>query len=53
MLLMFASAVTSLAWMLLLGAVMAVEKNVSWGRRVAAPVGFVLLAAGVAVLVTG
>jgi predicted metal-binding membrane protein len=45
--------VTSLAWMLLLGAVMAVEKNVSWGRRVAAPVGFVLLAAGVAVLVTG
>jgi predicted metal-binding membrane protein len=53
MLLMFASAVTSLAWMLLLGALMAVEKNVSWGRRVAAPVGIALLAAGGVVLFTG
>jgi predicted metal-binding membrane protein len=53
MLLMFASAVTSLAWMLLLGAVMAVEKNVSWGRRAAAPVGAALLAAGALILVTG
>lgn len=51
MLLMFASAVTSLAWMLLLGAVMAVEKNVSWGRRAATPVGLAFLAAGVLLLV--
>jgi predicted metal-binding membrane protein len=53
MLLMFASAITSVAWMLLLGAVMAVEKNVSWGRRAAAPVGVALLAAGAVILITG
>jgi predicted metal-binding membrane protein len=52
MLLMFASAVTSLAWMLLVGAVMAVEKNVSWGRRIAAPVGVALFAAGALILIT-
>ena len=31
MLLMFAVGVGNLGWMLALGAVMAVEKNVSWG----------------------
>ena len=45
MLLMFASSVASLTWMLALGAVMAIEKNVSWGRRLSAPLGMALLAA--------
>jgi predicted metal-binding membrane protein len=48
MLLMFAVGVGNIAWMLVLGAVMAVEKNVSWGRRISAPVGLVLILGGVA-----
>jgi len=44
MLLMFAVGTGSVGWMLLLGAVMAVEKNVSWGRRLSAPLGIALLA---------
>jgi predicted metal-binding membrane protein len=52
MLLMFAVGVGNLAWMLALGAVMAVEKNVSWGRRFAAPVGALLLAWGVVLFAT-
>ena len=37
--------------MLALGAVMAIEKNVSWGRRLSAPLGVGLLAwSGVIVL---
>jgi predicted metal-binding membrane protein len=48
MLLMFLSSVGHLAWMLGLGLVMAIEKNVRWGRRLSAPLGFVLiLSAGV------
>jgi predicted metal-binding membrane protein len=47
MLLMFLVGVHYLAWMLILGIVMAVEKNVSWGRRLSAPLGVVLIAAGV------
>jgi predicted metal-binding membrane protein len=50
MLLMFGVGVSSLAWMLMLGAVMAVEKNVSWGRRLSAPLGALLLSFGVIVL---
>ena len=53
MLLMFAFSVGSLAWMALLAVVMAVEKNLSWGRRLSAPVGASLLVAGVALLVLG
>jgi predicted metal-binding membrane protein len=48
MLLMFLVGVHYLAWMLILGIVMAVEKNVSWGRRLSAPLGIVLIAVGVA-----
>ena len=48
MLLMFAFGVMNLGWMLLLGAVMAVEKNVSWGRKVSAPLGIVLILGGLA-----
>jgi predicted metal-binding membrane protein len=43
MLLMFAIASGSIVWMLLLGAIMAVEKNVSWGKRIGAPLGVALL----------
>jgi predicted metal-binding membrane protein len=53
MLLMFAVGLGNLAWMLALATVMAVEKNLPWGRRLSAPLGVVLLTAGVTVLVLG
>ncbi len=37
MLPMFAVGAGNLGWMLGLGTVMALEKNVSWGRRLSAP----------------
>jgi predicted metal-binding membrane protein len=43
MLLMFALGMGNLGWMLLLGAVMAIEKNVAWGRRLSTPLGVGLL----------
>lgn len=46
MLLMFAVGMGNLAWMFLLGVVMAVEKNMPWGRRLSAPLGVVLLGWG-------
>jgi predicted metal-binding membrane protein len=46
MLLMFGVGVGNLGWMLALGAVMAIEKNLPWGRKLSAPVGLVLLACG-------
>ena len=45
MLLMFAIGVGNLGWMFALGAVMAIEKNAPWGRRLSVPLGGVLLAA--------
>jgi predicted metal-binding membrane protein len=50
MLLMFVVSIGNLAWMLALGAVMVVEKNVSWGRRLSEPLGVLLLAAGIVVI---
>ena len=50
MLLMFAVGVGNFGWMLTLGAVMAIEKNVRWGRRLSAPVGVLLLAWGLGLL---
>lgn len=47
MLLMFATGAVDLGLMLMVAAVMAIEKNVSWGRRITAPVGAALLLAGV------
>ena len=44
MLLMFVVGTGSIGWMLALGLVMAVEKNMPWGRRLSAPLGVVLLA---------
>jgi predicted metal-binding membrane protein len=51
MMLMFAVGVGNLGWMLALGAVMAVEKNMPWGRRMSAPLGVGLIAAGIGVIV--
>ena len=51
MLLMFAVGVGSVGWMLALGAVMAIEKNMPWGRRLSAPLGVVLLGWGLALVV--
>ncbi|HEY9101422.1 DUF2182 domain-containing protein [Chitinimonas sp.] len=44
MLLMFALGMGNLGWMLLLAGVMAVEKNLPWGKRLSAPLGIGLLA---------
>ena len=53
MLLMFAVSLGNLAWMLVLAVVMALEKNVSWGRRLSSPLGIILLVAGVTALMVG
>jgi predicted metal-binding membrane protein len=51
MLLMFAVGTGSVGWMLAMGVVMAVEKNLPWGRWLSAPLGAALLAAAVVILV--
>jgi predicted metal-binding membrane protein len=43
MLLMFVVGAGSLGWMLVLAALMAIEKNFAWGRRLSAPLGLGLL----------
>jgi len=53
MLLMFAVGVGNVAWMLALGALMAAEKNLSWGRKLSAPVGLALLAWSGVILFNG
>jgi predicted metal-binding membrane protein len=53
MLLMFAVGAGSLGWMLLLAAVMAIEKNVSWGHHLSAPLGIGLLVGATALVVAG
>ena len=50
---MFAVGVDSLGWMLGLAAVMAIEKNVSWGRHLSLPVGVVLVAWGLVTALLG
>ena len=50
MLVMFAVGVGSFAWMLVLGAVMAVEKNLPLGRRLVRPTGVLLLLSALLVL---
>ena len=51
MIVMFAIGLGNLGWMLLLGVVMALEKNVSWGWRLSGPLGVGLIAAGALVIV--
>jgi predicted metal-binding membrane protein len=46
MLLMFTAGLGNLGWMLVLGAVMAAEKNLTWGHRLSLPVGVALVAWG-------
>jgi predicted metal-binding membrane protein len=46
MLLMFAVGAGNIGWMVALGSIMAVEKNLPWGRRLSTPVGVLLLAVG-------
>jgi predicted metal-binding membrane protein len=53
MLLMFLVGNANIGWMLALGAVMAAEKNLPGGRRLAAPIGTVLLLAACWFALTG
>jgi predicted metal-binding membrane protein len=46
MLLMFGIGVGNIGWMLAFGAVMAVEKNMPWGRKLSLPLGLALLGWG-------
>jgi predicted metal-binding membrane protein len=52
MLVMFAVGVGHVAWMLVLSVVMAVEKNMPWGRRLSAPLGVALIGLGLALAVS-
>lgn len=51
MLLMFGVGAGNIGWMLLLGGVMGVEKNMPWGRRLSAPLGYSLIGSGALVTV--
>jgi predicted metal-binding membrane protein len=53
MLLMFAVGLGNVGWMLALGAVMAAEKNMPWGRRLSAPLGIVLIGSGLMLVLAG
>ena len=44
MLIMFVVGMGNVGWMLAIGAVMAIEKNLSWGKRLSAPLGIALIA---------
>lgn len=50
MLLMFGAGAGAFGWMLALGTIMMLEKNVSWGRRLIVPLGCMLIVSGVLVL---
>jgi predicted metal-binding membrane protein len=52
MLLMFVVSIGNLAWMFALAAVMTIEKNVSWGRRLSAPLGLVMIGAAALLVAT-
>ena len=52
MLLMWVTNAASLFWMLILAAVMTIEKSLRWGRKLVGPVGLGLLGAGGFVLAT-
>jgi predicted metal-binding membrane protein len=50
MLLMFAVGVGNIGWMLALGVVMGVEKNMPWGRKLSGPLGVALIGWGALIL---
>jgi predicted metal-binding membrane protein len=52
MLLMFAVGTGNIGWMLFLGALMAVEKNLPRGRRMSKPLGILLLMWGIMLAVS-
>lgn len=53
MLLMFAVGTGSLVWMIVLAAVMGIEKNMTWGRKLSTPLGILLVGAGLFSLIQG
>ena len=53
MLLMFAVGAASIGWMLVLGMVMAIEKNMPWGQQLGKPLGVLLLVSSVVVIIVG
>jgi len=53
MLLMSTVGMGNIGWMLALGTVMAVEKNMPWGRRFSTPLGVVLLGWGLTLILIG
>ena len=53
MLVVFALGMSNFGWMLLFGSVMAVEKNMSWGHRVSAPLGIALMLGSAAIAAAG
>ena len=53
MLLMFVVGVGNVGWMLILGAIMAVEKNMPWGKHLSAPLGASLAFGGAVILALG
>lgn len=50
MLLMFGVGVGNIGWMLALGVVMAVEKNMPWGKKMSRPLGIILAGWGALIL---
>ena len=50
MLLMFVVGTGSIGWRLALGAVMAIEKNMPWGRKLSAPLGVALIGLGLLII---
>jgi predicted metal-binding membrane protein len=52
MLVMFATGAASLAWMLLLTAVMVAERTMPWGRRLVTPAGVAFIASGLLIGIT-
>jgi predicted metal-binding membrane protein len=50
MLMMFVVGTGNIGWMLALGAIMAVEKNMPWGRQLSRPLGVALVACGVIIV---
>jgi predicted metal-binding membrane protein len=53
MLLMFLAVTVHIAWMLALGTIMAIEKNVAWGKWISQPLGVALILAGVVLRMGG
>lgn len=51
MIVMFAVGTGNVAWMLALGALMAVEKNMPWGKRISGPLGVGLITAAICIAV--